>query len=133
MSTPPPPTSHPSRRLWLWSAVTVPVLAWAAQGSVSVVMVSRACTRARPDAASMAVIVATGIGLSLSLGALWIGAMMRRRTARAPVDPWMRAERLDQDAMLALVGVLCSIAFTLGIAANGLPALLLRDLCKVWR
>jgi hypothetical protein len=118
-------------RRWLQFAASAAPLAWGVHGLGSLLVVTRSCHGGHGRAAGLFVRVFT-IALLAALAALGAAcyASWHQLARRGAV---LRSEGRDQSEMLALVGLLASIAFAVGISWDGLPAFLVSDLCEALR
>jgi hypothetical protein len=116
------------RRLWV--AVALPPLVWAIQGLSAVLVVAEGCERGMPTATRVIVLLITLLTLSISAGCALLAYASWRRVPHG-LSP-LHTEARDQDEMLALVGLLSSGAFTVGLVWSGMPALMI-NLCEVAR
>ena len=118
-------------RRWLQFAASAAPVAWGFHGLASLLAVTRSCHGGHGRLAGLFVRVLT-IALLAALAALGSAsyASWRQLARRGTV---LRSEGRNQSEMLALVGVLASIAFAVGITWDGLPAFLVSDLCEVLR
>lgn len=118
-------------RRWLQVAASAAPVAWAVHGLASLLVVARSCQGGHGHAAGLFVRVLT---IALLAGLLALGgasyASWRELVKQGRI---LRSEGRNQSEMLALVGVLASAAFAVGISWDGLPAFLVSDLCEALR
>lgn len=118
-------------RHWLQFASCAAPVAWGMHGLSSVLIVVRGCHGGHGRGAGIAVRVLTIVFL-IALAALGTASFVSHRRL-AGAGGASHAEGRDQNQMLALMGVLASVAFAVGILWDGLPAFLVTDLCEVLR
>jgi hypothetical protein len=130
-----PASSRSPARRRLWFGVFVPPSAWAAQGLASVVIVVHGCASTSPAKLRAILVVIMLAALALCGSAGLVGFRSYRRSSRGDGQgsSILRAEGRDQDEMLALLAVLNGLLFAIAVVWAGLPSLLVRDLCEVFR
>jgi hypothetical protein len=118
-------------RRWLQFAASAAPVAWGAHGLTSLIVVAKSCQGGHGRAAGIFVQALTVV-LLLGVAALGVASYASWRQLAGPGSV-VRSEARDQDEMLALVGVFASVAFSIGILWDGLPAFLVTDLCEALR
>lgn len=117
-------------RARLWGAIAAPLTAWSVQVLASPLVTYEGCIWGKASLARTLLVVLAVLCIAVAVVS---GAVASRALHRVGEPHEPSEEPREQDAMLALVGVLMAVATCVGIVWNGLSPVLLSHICEVIR
>lgn len=106
-------------------------MAWAIHGGVSVLIAKETCDAGGDGLTRPILLTVFIIALAICLSAAIVAyGSLRRLSERSRL---LRSEAHGRRELIALGGVIHGVVFAIAVIWNGLPLLLLRDVCEAMR